>query len=108
MRDLIETVRIVNKKHYLRHKPCLLLCVGCEINNQPSLIIHDVILTDQLGNVLEIFIYLPAFQDTGLPRGNVHERDSGPIPCEVLSLPTLTTRKGWSHHRGPPTLLFFE
>ena len=25
------------------------------------------------------FIYLPAFLDTCLPRGNVHERDSGPM-----------------------------
>ena len=24
-----------------------------------------------------LFIYLPAFLDTGLPRGNVHEWDSG-------------------------------
>ena len=24
-----------------------------------------------------LFIYLPAFLDTGLPRGNVDERDSG-------------------------------
>ena len=26
-----------------------------------------------------VFIYLPAFLDTSLPRGNVHERDSGPM-----------------------------
>ena len=26
-----------------------------------------------------LFIYLPAFLDTGLPRGNVDERDSGPM-----------------------------
>ena len=26
-----------------------------------------------------LFIYSPAFLDTGLPRGNVHERDSGPM-----------------------------
>ena len=25
------------------------------------------------------FIYLSAFLDTGLPRENVHERDSGPM-----------------------------
>lgn len=54
MRDLIEIVRIVDKKWYFLHKPCLLLCVGCEINKQASLIIHDAILTDQLGVVLEI------------------------------------------------------
>ena len=24
-------------------------------------------------------IYVPAFLDTGLPRGNVHERESGPM-----------------------------
>ena len=28
---------------------------------------------------LPILAYLPAFLDTGLPRGNVHERDSGPM-----------------------------
>ena len=26
-----------------------------------------------------LFIYLPTFLDTGLPRGNVHERDSSPM-----------------------------
>ena len=31
---------------------------------------------DKLASGL-MFIYLPAFLDTGLPRGNVHERDSG-------------------------------
>ena len=30
-------------------------------------------------SLLCLFIYLPAFLDTGLPRGNVHERDSGPM-----------------------------
>ena len=29
--------------------------------------------------IIFIFIYLPAFLDTGLPRVNVHERDSGPL-----------------------------
>ena len=28
------------------------------------------------------------------------------VPCEVPSLPNLTTRKGWLHHRGLRTLLF--
>ena len=28
---------------------------------------------------LFIYFYLPAFLDTGLPRGNVHERNSGPM-----------------------------
>ena len=28
---------------------------------------------------LPILAYLPAFLDTCLPRGNVHERDSGPM-----------------------------
>ena len=30
-------------------------------------------------------IYLPAFLDTGLPRGNVHERDSGPMRGAILT-----------------------
>ena len=28
---------------------------------------------------VKLFIYLPPFLDTGLPRGNVNERDSGPM-----------------------------
>ena len=36
-----------------------------------------------------LFIYLPAFVGTGLPRGNVHERDSGrlqgAIPTQSLN-----------------------
>ena len=34
-------------------------------------------------------IYLPAFLDTGLPRGNVHERDSGPMQA-AISTQSLT------------------
>ena len=49
-----------------------------------------------------VLLVLPAFLDTGLPRGNGHERDS----CEVPSLPNPTTRKGWPHHRGLRPLLF--
>ena len=30
-------------------------------------------------NAIHLFIYLPAFLDKGLPRGNVHERDLGPM-----------------------------
>ena len=52
-----------------------------------------------------LFIYLPTFLDTGLPRGNVHERDSSPI-CKVPSVLNPTTRKGWPHHRGLRPLLF--
>ena len=29
--------------------------------------------------LIYLFIYLPAFLDTGLLKGNVHERDSGPM-----------------------------
>ena len=47
-------------------------------------------------------IYLPAFLYTGLPRGNVHERDSGPIRGAI---PTHS-HKGWPHHRGIRHLLF--
>ena len=48
--------------------------------------------------------FLPASLDTGLPRGNVHERAE--VPCEVPSLPNPTTRKGWPHHWGLRPLLF--
>ena len=50
-------------------------------------------------------IYQLNFLDTGLPRGNVHERDSDPMRG-VPSLPNPTTRKGWPHHRGLRPLLF--
>ena len=52
-----------------------------------------------------LFIYLPAFLNTGLPRGNVHEWDSW-VPCKVPSLPNPTTWKGWPHDRGLRPLLF--
>ena len=56
--------------------------------------------------ILFIFYFiliLPAFLDTGLPRGNRHERDTQ-VPSKVPSLPNPTTREGWPHHRGlrPP------
>ena len=50
-------------------------------------------------------IFLPAFLDTGLPRGNGHERDSQ-VPCKVLFLPNPTIRKSWPHHRGLSPLFF--
>ena len=51
-----------------------------------------------------LFIYLPAFLDTGLLRENVHERDSDPMRGAI---PTQShTRKGWPHHRGLRPLLF--
>ena len=59
----------------------------------------------RLTNFIYLFIYLfTSFLDTGLPRGNVHERTQ--VPCEVPSLPNPTTRKGWPHHRGLRPLLF--
>ena len=38
-----------------------------------------------------LIIYLPAFLDTGLPRGNVHERDSGPMQGAMATPPGSTT-----------------
>ena len=32
--------------------------------------------------LIYLFIYLPAFLDSGLPRGNVHELDLGAIPSQ--------------------------
>ena len=59
----------------------------------------------RLTNFIYLFIYLfTSFLDTGLPRGNVHERTQ--VPREVPSLPNPTTRKGWPHHRGLRPLLF--
>ena len=37
------------------------------------------LLSTEIECIIYLFIYLPAFLDTGLPRGNVHERDSGPM-----------------------------
>ena len=45
------------------------------------------------------------FLDTGLPRGNGHERGSQ-VPCKVPSLPNPTTRRGWPHHQCLRPLLF--
>ena len=33
--------------------------------------------------VTMLFIYFTSFLDTGLPRGNVHERDSGPMRSAI-------------------------
>ena len=54
-----------------------------------------------------LFIYQLNFLDTGLHRGNVHERDSNPM-WGVPSLPNPTTHKGWPHHRGPQPFLFWN
>ena len=40
------------------------------------------VIFPKYGNVVEkekAIVNLPAFLDTGLPRGSVHERDSGPM-----------------------------
>ena len=44
------------------------------------------------------YLILPAFLDTGLPSGNGHKWDSGPMRG--------ATRKGWPHHRGVRPPLF--
>ena len=49
-----------------------------------------------------LFIYLLAFLDTGLPRGNVHERDSSPMQGAI---PTQS-HNGSPHHRGLRPLFF--
>ena len=54
---------------------------------------------------IHFILILPAFLDTGLPRGNRHERDTQ-VPSKVPSLPNPTTREGWPHHRGLRPLLF--
>ena len=41
-----------------------------------------------------IFIYLPAFLDTVLPRGNVHERDSGLMLACVQTSPISFVARG--------------
>ena len=50
-------------------------------------------------------VFLPAFLDSGLPRGNRLEGNSW-VPCKVPSLPNPTIREGWPHHRGLWPLLF--
>ena len=52
-------------------------------------------------------VFLPAFLDTGLPRGNMHERDSE-VPCRVPALPNPTICKGWPHNQGLRALLFSD
>ena len=56
-------------------------------------------------NLFSFYLLLPAFLDTGLPIGNGYERDSY-VPCQVPSLPNLTTRRVWPHHRSLRPLLF--
>ena len=67
----------------------------CSKTNPASKAWQDILLV----------LVLQAFLDTGLPRGNRHERDSQ-VPCKMPSLPNPTTREGWPHHRGLRPLLF--
>ena len=68
--------------------------------------LQDCIVLGQSNTVVVTFkIFLPAFLDTDMPRGNGHERDSK-IPCKVPCLPNPATREGWPHHQGQPPLLF--
>ena len=68
---------------------------------------HTVVNPDPctLCDIVFLFLFLPAFLHTGLPRENRHERDSW-VPCEVPSLLNPTTRNGWPYHRGLRPLLF--
>ena len=68
-----------------------------------SVLLHRI-LTGRFYLLVLVFVLL-AFLDTGLPRGNRHERDSQ-VPCKVPSLPNPATRKGWPQHRGLRPLLF--
>ena len=54
-----------------------------------------------------LFIYLPAFLDTGLPRGMY--TNGTQAPGEVSSLPNPTTLKGWlATPPGSTTPTLFE
>ena len=57
----------------------------------------------KFGSPSEVFI--PAFLDTELPRGDRLEGNSW-VPCDVPSLPNPTIHKGWPQHRGVWPLLF--
>ena len=65
-----------------------------------------VYITCRTGSIFLVYVLLvlPSFLDTGLPRGNGHERDSSPM--QVPFLPNPTTRKSWPHHRALRSLLF--
>ena len=59
--DVGSSYRSVSTRGHLNQREC------------PPNCIHNY------GYNVYLFIYLPAFLDTGQPRGNVHERDSGPM-----------------------------
>ena len=65
----------------------------------PTSMIKENIGREGQGRSYFLFdLILPAFLDTGLPRGNGHKWDSGPMRG--------ATRKGWPHHRGVRPPLF--
>ena len=65
----------------------------------PTSMIKENIGREGQGRSYFLFdLILPAFLDTGLPRGNGYKWDSGPMRG--------ATRKGWPHHRGVRPPLF--
>ena len=55
-------------------------------------------------SLAKFLIYLPAFMDTGLPRGNVHERDSGPVRGAIPGQPLRVVGLGTPPGSTTPTL----
>ena len=65
---------------------------------------HDKATKQDLGLDFQgIFIY-HLFWTQACPEGMC--TNGTQVPCEVPSLPSPTTRKGWPHHRGIRPLLF--
>ena len=63
---------------------CDEMCLSFDGQNLAYFLLSDFFINIHL---FYLFIYLPAFLDSGLPRGNVHERDSGPMRGAIPTQP---------------------
>ena len=79
---------------------CDEMCLSFDGQNLAYFLLSDFFINIHL---FYLFIY-QLFWTQACPEGMC--TNGTQVPCEVPSLPSPTTRKGWPHHRGLRPLLF--
>ena len=83
------------------------------ISKNKNIVLSPLLMKNKIANqafadqfyFFTFFFYFTSFFWTqACPEGMCMNRTQ--VPCEVPSLPNLTTRKGWPHHRGLRPVLF--
>ena len=83
------------------------------ISKNKNIVLSPLLIKNKIANqafadqfyFFTFFFYFTSFFWTqACPEGMCMNRTQ--VPCEVPSLPNLTTRKGWPHHRGLRPVLF--